>query len=159
MAISVRYPFSGTFQVTQTSTGAFSHTDDLTNDVDPDYWVAAYDFGLHVGIPILSMAPGIVIDYRQAGEPSHGLGSFVTILHNPGTSDEFYATYAHLSANSVLFQSSDRGVAQVAAGERIGLSGDTGVGTGLGDPGTDGGQQEYDVLRLIAPRLITGGGG
>jgi hypothetical protein len=76
------------------------------------------------------MAPGVVIDYRQALEPSHGLGSFVTILHNPGSLDQFYATYAHLTANSVLFEPKDRGTAKVVAGERLALSGDTGVGTG-----------------------------
>lgn len=130
MPISVRYPFAGQYEVTQTPSGNYSHTDDPTNGTDPDYWVAAYDFALPEGTPVLSMAPGIVVDYRQGGDPSHGLGSFVTILHYPRTEDEFYATYAHLSADSIPFEPDDRGFAWVEAGERIGLSGDTGAGTG-----------------------------
>ena len=105
--ISVLYPFAGTFAVTQTPTGTYSHTDKTTNSTNPDYWTAAYDFGAPSGTPVLAVAPGRVVSVYEAtanGQvgPGHGQGNFVTILYNPGTANQFYGTFAHLSYNSIL---------------------------------------------------------
>jgi subtilase family serine protease len=125
MAISIEYPFSGTFRVSQTATGTFSHTDKVDNNV-VDYWVAAYDFATPANTPVLAVATGIVVDYRQAGYTSSGLGSNITIQYNVGTANEFYATYAHLAANSIL---PARG-ASVSTGETLALAGNTGESYG-----------------------------
>jgi hypothetical protein len=63
MPFSVRYPFEGSYQVSQTPTVTFSHTDDPNNLTNADYWVAAYDFAMDVGTPFLAMAPGTVVAY------------------------------------------------------------------------------------------------
>ena len=157
MPISIRYPFAGTYIVSQTPTGRTSHTDDYSFGVyNPkplvNYWTAAYDFAMSVGTRVLAVAPGIVVGFREnvvegGSGPSHNAGNFVTIRHNPGTANEFYATYQHLRTNGVLVESGT-----VVAGQLIGYSGNTGLTEGphlhLGFGTTSFVHQSGDVLAL-----------
>ncbi|TWH96157.1 putative Ig domain-containing protein [Bradyrhizobium daqingense] len=133
MPINVSYPFSGTHQVTQDASGAGSHTDPNKTD----WWTAAFDFDL-VYEDVLSIAPGVVIavnesvpdgpiDGPSASAANGGLGNYITILHNPGTANQFYATYAHLRTNGVVPAIGD----EVALGTIIGTSGNTGTTAGI----------------------------
>ena len=129
--ISVLYPFAGTFAVSQTPTGTYSHTDDPTNVPNPDYWTAAYDFDAPSGTPVLAVASGRVVSvYETTADgqfgPGHGQGNFITILYNPGAANQFYGTFAHLSNNSVLPVVGQ----SVIAGELVAFSGLTGASTG-----------------------------
>lgn len=137
MAISISYPFSGTSIVTQDAFGTFDHTDDPDNGVNPDWWTAAYDFSLPVGTNVLSVAVGVVIDIGEsvadgpssgaAHDSSHGgLGNYITVLYNPGTPNQFYATFAHLEIDSVLPAVGD----EVGVGTVLAKSGNTGQTTG-----------------------------
>lgn len=74
------------------------------------------DFGMPVGVPMLAVAEGTV---RRTGFEPGGFGNFVLLNHRWGES-----LYAHLSQIQVK-----RGQ-QVAAGETIALSGNSGGSTG-----------------------------
>jgi murein DD-endopeptidase MepM/ murein hydrolase activator NlpD len=101
--------------------GRFSH-DDPQN-------LHAVDFAVPVGTPVLAARDGTVMQV-EGGFDRSGLdraayatrANFVRILHGDGT----MALYAHLRAGGVLVRVGQA----VRAGDRIGLSGDTGFATG-----------------------------
>lgn len=101
--------------------GRFSHTDPQN--------LYAVDFAADTGTPVLAARGGVVMqvesDFDKAGlnlEKYGGRANFVRILHDDGT----MALYAHLQEGGVLVRAGQR----VQAGQRIGLSGNTGFTTG-----------------------------
>lgn len=101
--------------------GGFSH-DDAQNR-------HALDFAADVGTPVFAARAGTVMqvesDFSQAGlkrEKYGGRANFVRILHDDGT----MALYAHMATDGVYVRVGQ----QVQAGQRIGLSGNTGFTTG-----------------------------
>jgi len=108
------------FQVTQAPRGRFSHTDAENRD--------AVDFALAEGTPVLAARAGRVMQvqgnfHENGRDPSRDRerANFIRVLHEDGS----MAVYAHLQANGVLV----RGGQRVEAGQRIGLSGNTGYST------------------------------
>jgi murein DD-endopeptidase MepM/ murein hydrolase activator NlpD len=76
------------------------------------------DLAVPVGTPIKAVADGVVLEAEPAG--NSGYGHYVKIDHGNG----LHSLYAHMSTLKV-----DVGE-QIAAGEVIGLSGNTGFSTG-----------------------------
>ncbi|MEG3191358.1 peptidoglycan DD-metalloendopeptidase family protein [Lysobacter sp. D1-1-M9] len=108
-------------RVHQGFAGRFSHA-------DPQNRYAA-DFAAAIGTPVVAARAGRVMqiesDFDQAGldrERYGGRANFVRVLHEDGT----MALYAHLDINGVHVRVGE----QVRAGQRIGLSGNTGFTTG-----------------------------
>lgn len=101
--------------------GTFSH-DDAEN-------LYAVDFAVPVGTPVLAARGGVVMQV-QDGHAHTGLdrgayagrANFVRLLHPDGA----MSLYAHLQPGGVLVRPGQ----PVAAGQRIGLSGNTGFTTG-----------------------------
>ena len=97
--------------------GEFSHL-----DAENRY---ALDFAVPVGTPVLAARDGVVMQ-SQGGFHGHGLdrardagrANYIRILHEDGS----MALYAHLAKAGVLVDIGQR----VEAGQRIGLSGNTG---------------------------------
>ena len=101
--------------------GSFSHSDAGNRH--------ALDFAAPIGTPVLAARGGTVMqvesDFAKAGlslEKYGGRANFVRILHEDGT----MGLYAHLREGGVHVRVGQ----QVAAGQRIGLSGNTGFTTG-----------------------------
>ncbi|MBB1060071.1 peptidoglycan DD-metalloendopeptidase family protein [Marilutibacter spongiae] len=101
--------------------GSFSHADPENRH--------AIDFGAPIGTPVLAARAGRVMQvesgFDRAGlsqETYGGRANYIRILHDDGT----MALYAHLKANGVHVRVGQ----QVEAGQRIGLSGNTGFTTG-----------------------------
>ena len=101
--------------------GRFSHDDEQNRH--------ALDFAAEIGTPVLAARGGTVMqvesDFSKAGlkrERYGGRANFVRILHDDGS----MALYAHLKADGALVRVGQR----VAAGQQIGLSGNTGFTTG-----------------------------
>lgn len=101
--------------------GAFSHGDRENRH--------AIDFGAPIGTPVLAARDGVVMrtegGFDQAGlDPDEYLerANFIRILHDDGS----MALYAHLAEGGVHVRVGQR----VQAGQRIGLSGNTGYTTG-----------------------------
>ncbi|WP_449447471.1 M23 family metallopeptidase [Thermomonas brevis] len=100
--------------------GEFSH-----QDAENRY---ALDFATPVGTPVLAARAGVVMQV-QDGFRGHGLdyardggrANFIRILHDDGS----MALYAHLAEGGVLVRVGEH----VDAGQRIGLSGNTGYST------------------------------
>jgi murein DD-endopeptidase MepM/ murein hydrolase activator NlpD len=119
--VAYQLPFLYTrFQVTQAPQGRYSHTDAENRD--------AIDFALPEGTPVLAARRGKVMQVQgqfseNGTHPTRdrARANFIRILHEDGS----MAVYAHLRANGVLVR---RGQ-QVEAGQRIGLSGNTGYST------------------------------
>ncbi|MEG2805824.1 M23 family metallopeptidase [Stenotrophomonas sp.] len=119
--VPYRLPFDAKrFQVTQAPQGRFSHTDAENRD--------AIDFALAEGTPVLAARAGRVMQvqgnfHENGRDPvrDRARANFIRILHEDGS----MAVYAHLQANGVLVRSGQR----VEAGQRIGLSGNTGYST------------------------------
>lgn len=116
-----RLPFDyGRVRVDQGPGGSFSHNDDQNR--------YAIDFAVPEGTPILAAREGLVMqvesDFDQAGlnrEKYGGRANFIRILHGDGS----MALYAHLKPEGVQVR-----VGQyVRKGQRIGLSGNTGLST------------------------------
>lgn len=88
----------------------------------------ALDFNLPAGEPILAARPGKVVRLKEdsnRGCPSKScakLGNYVTIMHEDGS----FADYYHLKQNGVLVELGS----EVAQGQPIGLTGNTGWATG-----------------------------
>ncbi|NUS60766.1 MAG: M23 family metallopeptidase [Lysobacter sp.] len=108
-------------RVEQGFNGRFSHT-----DAQNQY---AIDFRAAQGTPVLAARSGTVMqvesDFDKAGldlEKYGGRANYVRILHDDGT----MALYAHLREEGVLVRVGQR----VRAGQRIGLSGNTGFTSG-----------------------------
>ena len=84
----------------------------------------AVDFNMPVGTPVYAARGGIVARIEESNDKGcwdDGCGAFanyVVILHNDGTTGEYY----HLQQNGALVDVGDR----VVAGQKIGLSGNTG---------------------------------
>jgi murein DD-endopeptidase MepM/ murein hydrolase activator NlpD len=99
----------------------------------------AFDFRMPVGTPVLAARAGTVVrvvDHFTRGGPSKSLASranIVIVLHDDGT----FADYVHLSPNAAVKPGQ-----RVAAGDRIGLSGNTGYTTGP--------HLHFDVQRVLA---------
>lgn len=109
------------FRIDQGFGGSFSH-----NDPQNRY---AVDFAAAIGTPVLAARAGVVMqvesDFEKAGlnqERYGGRANFVRIVHDDGT----MALYAHLKGEGALVRVGQR----VAAGQPIGLSGNTGFTTG-----------------------------
>lgn len=106
--------------VAQGFDGGFSH-----QDAENRY---ALDFAAAVGTPVLAARAGIVMQI-QDGYREHGLdyardagrANFIRILHDDGS----MALYAHLADAGIQVYLGQ----QVQAGQRIGLSGNTGYST------------------------------
>lgn len=116
-----RLPFAlrgdGGVRVDQPPGGRFSHDDDENRD--------AIDFALPEGTPVLAARAGRVMQVQDRFR-GNGLdplrdrerANFIRVLHDDGS----MAVYAHLRADGVLVRHGQ----QVEAGQRIGLSGNTG---------------------------------
>lgn len=84
----------------------------------------AIDFNMPVGTPVHAARGGIVartVDSNNKGCWEDGCGkfaNFIVVLHDDGTTGEYY----HLQQNGALVAPGDR----VTAGQKIGLSGNTG---------------------------------
>jgi len=84
----------------------------------------AIDFKMPVGTPVHAARGGIVVRTEAGGDKGcwddscDGFANFIVILHDDGTTGEYY----HLQKNGVLVEVGQR----VVAGQRIGLSGNTG---------------------------------
>ncbi|MGH8082309.1 MAG: peptidoglycan DD-metalloendopeptidase family protein [Lysobacter sp.] len=110
------------FRIDQGYGGHFSHT-------EPEHRYAI-DFAAEVGTPVLAARDGTVMqvesDFDKAGLNLEKFGdraNFVRILHDDGS----MALYAHLKADDgVVVRVGQR----VRAGQKIGLSGNTGFSTG-----------------------------
>ncbi|WNH47840.1 M23 family metallopeptidase [Stenotrophomonas aracearum] len=119
--VAYRLPFDARrFQVTQAPQGRFSHGDAENRD--------AVDFALPEGTPVLAARAGKVMQVQGnfSGNGQDPLrdrerANFIRILHEDGS----MAVYAHLRENGVLVRSGQR----VEAGQRIGVSGNTGFST------------------------------
>lgn len=119
--VAYQLPFDARrFQVTQAPQGRFSHTDAENRD--------AIDFALAEGTSVLAARAGRVMQVQgnfdgngQDPVRDRARANFIRILHDDGS----MAVYAHLQANGVLVRSGQR----VDAGQRIGLSGNTGFST------------------------------
>lgn len=101
--------------------GRFSHADPQNR--------YAIDFACAEGTPVVAARDGLVMqvesDFDKAGldrEKYGGRANFVRVLHDDGT----MGLYAHLRPEGVLVRVGQR----VHAGQRIGLSGNTGFTTG-----------------------------
>lgn len=101
--------------------GAFSH-----DDPENRY---AVDFAVPVGTVVLAARGGVVMQVENSfvrpglDRDTHaGRANFVRLLHDDGA----MSLYAHLKSDGVLVRPGQR----VTAGQRIGLSGNTGFSTG-----------------------------
>ena len=114
-------PLRGPARIDQGFGGSFSH-DDVQNR-------HALDFAADIGTPVFAARAGTVMQV-EAGFRASGLASddgrtranFIRILHDDGS----MALYAHLAVDGVLVRVGQ----EVTAGQRIGLSGNTGFSTG-----------------------------
>ncbi|HHW4681043.1 MAG TPA: M23 family metallopeptidase [Xylella taiwanensis] len=115
-----RVPFDTTpIRIDQGFGGLFSHQDDA------NYY--ALDFALPKGTPVLAARAGLVMEVQTGFQEATvngrhaGGGNLVRILHEDGS----MAVYAHLSPDGIAVHQGDR----VAAGQCLGLSGNTGFST------------------------------
>ncbi|MFZ6048193.1 peptidoglycan DD-metalloendopeptidase family protein [Pseudomonas sp. CR3202] len=114
-----RYPLpwqGGPFRLTQGANGRYSHFTPKGR--------YALDIAMPEGTPIVAARPGVVvkIENQQSGRGNNPSGNFVRILHDDGT----MGVYLHLMRGSVQVREGQ----QVAIGERIARSGNTGNSTG-----------------------------
>jgi len=100
--------------------GRFSHDDEQNR--------YALDFAADIGTPVVAARAGTVMQveygFRASGRSFGEYASranFIRVLHDDGT----MALYAHLAPDGVLVRQGQ----QVRAGQRIGLSGNTGYST------------------------------
>ncbi|MDJ0869158.1 MAG: M23 family metallopeptidase [Myxococcota bacterium] len=116
-AARYRIPFGGSAprRLTQGGNGGFSHRGRT-----------AYDFKMPVGTPILAARDGVVAlvvdEYERGGRRKSlaGQANLVALAHDDGT----IASYVHLERGAVVAVGQ-----RVRAGQRIGLSGNTGYTT------------------------------
>ena len=114
-------PLRGQARIDQGFGGSFSH-DDVENR-------HALDFAADIGTPVFAARAGMVMQveagFRAGGVASgeaRGRANFIRILHDDGS----MGLYAHLAVDGVQVRVGQ----DVAAGQRIGLSGNTGFSTG-----------------------------
>ena len=104
------FTVSESFFVSQANCSGFGHS---------AFWKYGYDFNMPVGTLVVAARSGTVLhaqDGAQDGDRTRT--NLVTIEHEDGT----VALYSHLTLNGVLVTVGQ----SVAAGDTIGLSGDTG---------------------------------
>ena len=114
-------PLQGQARIDQGFGGSFSHNDEQNRH--------ALDFAADIGTPVFAARAGTVMQV-EAGFRASGLAfgdygtraNFIRLLHDDGS----MALYAHLAADGVQVRIGQ----QVQAGQRIGLSGNTGFSTG-----------------------------
>lgn len=109
------YSIGSAFIVGQGNCTDGSHSDDQKY---------AYDFDMPIGTPIVASRAGTVLAIEERYEDStqvSGEENFVLIEHDDGT----VAGYFHLTQDGALVEEGD----DVALGEMIGLSGDSGDST------------------------------
>jgi murein DD-endopeptidase MepM/ murein hydrolase activator NlpD len=109
------FPVGESAQLIQGNNGTFSH-----------FGPAAYafDFRMTIGRAVIAMRAGQVIAVEERyidGNRTPGQENLVFLRHDDGT----FARYYHLTTNGALVTLGQR----VAAGDTIGLSGDTGYST------------------------------
>lgn len=117
-----RLPFADApVRIGQGFGGAFSHRDPANR--------YALDFALPERTPVLAARDGVVMeirdDFREAGTDPARFGdgaNLVRILHADGS----MAVYAHLAAGEIAVRPGQA----VHGGDRLGLSGNTGLSTG-----------------------------
>lgn len=114
-----RYPLpwlGGPFRLTQGANGRYSHFTPKGR--------YALDIAMPEGTPIIAARPGVVVKVEndQSGRGNNPSGNFVRILHDDGT----MGVYLHLMRGSVQVREGQ----EVAIGERIARSGNTGNSTG-----------------------------
>ncbi|MFT4248972.1 MAG: M23 family metallopeptidase [Pseudomonas sp.] len=117
-----RLPFSAApVRIDQGFGGAFSHADPAN--------FYALDFALPERTPVLAARDGVVIevrdDFHEAGRDPARFGNganLVRVLHADGS----IAIYAHLAPGGIVVRLGQA----VRSGERLGLSGNTGLSTG-----------------------------
>jgi len=123
LAARYRVPFAADvdWHVGQGFHGRYSHQHPVSR--------YAVDFTVPVGTPVLAAREGVVMqvqdDWRGSGQDLQGFAhraNFVRVLHEDGT----MAMYAHLEYYGVGVKPGQR----VAAGDLLGLSGNTGYSTG-----------------------------
>ena len=114
-------PLLGQVRIDQGFGGSFSHDDEQNRH--------ALDFAADIGTPVLAARAGTVMQveagFRASGLASgdaRGQANFIRLLHDDGS----MALYAHLAVDGVQVRVGQ----QVQAGQRIGLSGNTGFSTG-----------------------------
>ena len=113
-------PYRGTFPVLQGPFGRFSHAKGSSDE-------EAIDWAMPEGTEICAARPGTVVAIKQdsdrggPGPQFYNDDNYVLIKHEDGT----VAEYAHLKLNGVVARLGDK----VSAGDKIGLSGNTGQST------------------------------
>ncbi len=114
-------PLQGQARIDQGFGGSFSHDDEQNRH--------ALDFAADIGTPVFAARAGTVMQveagFRASGLASgdaRGRANFIRLLHDDGS----MALYAHLSVDGVQVRIGQ----QIQAGQRIGLSGNTGFSTG-----------------------------
>ena len=114
-------PLQGQARIDQGFGGSFSHDDEQNRH--------ALDFAADIGTPVFAARAGTVMQveagFRAGGLASgdaRGRANFIRLLHDDGS----MALYAHLDVDGVQVRVGQ----QVQAGQRIGLSGNTGFSTG-----------------------------
>lgn len=111
----------GQVRIDQGFGGSFSHDDEQNRH--------ALDFAADIGTPVFAARAGTVMQveagFRASGLASgdaRGRANFIRLLHDDGS----MALYAHLAVDGVQVRIGQH----VQAGQRIGLSGNTGFSTG-----------------------------
>lgn len=113
-------PLQGQARIDQGFGGSFSHEDEQNRH--------ALDFAADIGTPVFAARAGTVMQveagFRASGLAGNARGqaNFIRLLHDDGS----MALYAHLAVDGVEVRVGQ----QVQAGQRIGLSGNTGFSTG-----------------------------
>lgn len=104
------YPVGLSYFVDQANCSGFGHS---------AYFRYGYDFLMDIGTPVTAARAGVVLFTADGTDDGDRTGTnLLTVEHADGT----VALYSHLTRGGVLVEVGD----VVAAGQRIGLSGDTG---------------------------------
>jgi murein DD-endopeptidase MepM/ murein hydrolase activator NlpD len=104
------YPIGKSYRVNQGNCSGHGHN---------NFWNHGYDFAMDIGTPVSAAREGQV-GWAKDGcqDGNYGCANLITIKHADGT----VALYSHLSKSGVLVHPGE----QVAAGQIIGKSGNTG---------------------------------
>jgi murein DD-endopeptidase MepM/ murein hydrolase activator NlpD len=109
------FPVGDSAQVIQGNNGSFTHF---------GHAAYAFDFRMTIGRVVTAMRAGQVVAIEERyldGNRTPGQENLVLVRHDDGT----FGRYFHLTTNGALVEPGQR----VAAGDPIGLSGDTGYST------------------------------
>mgnify|MGYP001817678086 FL=1 len=109
------YTVGESYRVNQANCSGFGHS---------DFWLYGYDFDMPIGTVVTAARSGVVAHAQDgARDGDRNRTNLITIEHDDGT----VALYSHLTLNGVFVTIGQA----VAAGDVIGLSGDTGNTGGL----------------------------